>query len=266
MCSIAQAEAKVRLFVPADLAPGRPLALAEGQSHYLLRVMRLGAGDAIRVFNGRDGEWLARIERTQRATGTVVVERLVCPQQVESGPWLLFAPVKKSPTDYIVEKAAELGAMRIWPVMTERTIVHRVNVARLRAIAVEATEQCGRLTVPDIMPAAALSELVAGWPRERALLVAHPGADERAQSILGALASLLPPSSASHTPLPAGFLVGPEGGLTPRELDVLASLPCAKVVRLGARTLRAETAAAALLACWQAVVGDWRDGGTPPAR
>lgn len=265
MCSAAQADVKVRLFVAADLAPGRSIALTEGQSHYLLRVMRLGIGDAIRVFNGRDGEWLARIERAQRATGTVAVEQLLRPQEAENGPWLIFAPVKKSAIDYIVEKASELGAARIWPVMTERTIVHRVNAARLRAVAVEAAEQCERLTVPEVLPAAPLSELVAGWPRERPLLVAHSGADGWAQPILGALTSLRPASWASTTPLPAGFLVGPEGGLTPGELDVLASLPCAKVVCLGARTLRAETAAAAVLACWQALAGEWQGGGSPPA-
>lgn len=263
----AQAEAKVRLFVSSDLGSGHVLSLSGGQTHYLARVMRLGAGETIRIFNGRDGEWLSRIDRMQRASATVTAERLVRTQEPENGPWLVFAPVKKSATDYLVEKATELGAGRIWPVMTERTIASRVNVSRLQAIAVEAAEQCGRLTVPEVLPAATLSTLIAEWPRERPLLVAHARADERAQPILQALASLAPPASASPSPsFPAGLLVGPEGGLTDPELDILATLPCAKVVHLGARTLRAETAAAALLACWQAVAGDWRDGGAPPPR
>lgn len=260
-----QAEPRVRLFVPADLGAGRSLALAEGQAHYLARVMRLGAGDAIRIFNGRDGEWLARIERMQRATVMVMVGQLLRAQSPESGPWLVFAPVKKSAADYIVEKATELGAARIWPVITERTIASRVPVARLQATAVEAAEQCGRLTVPEILLPATLSELVAGWPPERPLLVAHPGAHAQARLILDVLAPFASNASGPALPSP-GLLVGPEGGLTASEVDVLATLPCAKVVHLGPRTLRAETAVAALLACWQAVAGDWRDGNAPPKR
>jgi 16S rRNA (uracil1498-N3)-methyltransferase len=262
--SPARGEANVRLFVAGDLAAGVPVTLADGQAHYLARVMRLRAGDAIRVFNGRDGEWLARIGGMERARPAVAVERLLRPQGLESGPWLVFAPVKKSPTDYVVEKATELGVEVVRPVLTERTIVDRVNAGRLRARAIEAAEQCERLTVPDVLPAAHLAELVAAWPRERPLLVAHPCAPEQAQSLLDVLASLASPAAASPPPA-AGFLIGPEGGLSHRDLDILAALPCAKVVRLGARTLRAETAAAAVLACWQAVVGDWRGGGFPPA-
>lgn len=257
-------EARVRLFVVGDLVAGAPVTLADGQAHYLARVMRLRVGDVIRVFNGRDGEWLARIGGMERAGPAVAVERLVRPQQPERGPWLLFAPVKKSPTDYIVEKAAELGAERIRPVLTERTMVDRVNIERLRARATEAAEQCERLTVPDVPPPAPLAELVAAWPRERPLLVAHPCAPEEAQSLFDAL-TLLVPRAAALPPLAAAFLIGPEGGFSHSDLDILAALPCAKVVRLGPRTLRAETAAAAVLACWQAVVGDWRGGGSPPA-
>lgn len=253
--------------MPADLGPDGALTLSDAQTHYLANVMRLGVGAAVRVFNGRDGEWLGRIERIQKPAATVALDRLVRAQRPEPGPWLLFAPVKKTATDYIVEKGTELGAGRLWPVTTERTVASRVNVARLQATATEAAEQCGRLTVPDVTPPATLSALVSEWPRERALLVAHARADGQALPILDALSPGVAPE-AVHGPaspsLPAGILVGPEGGLTDRELDVLASLPCAKVVHLGPRTLRAETAAAALLACWQAVAGDWRDGGAPP--
>jgi 16S rRNA (uracil1498-N3)-methyltransferase len=263
--ALAQAEGRVRLFVGADLGEGRSLALTEGQAHYLANVMRLASGDAVRVFNGRDGEWLARIERKQRAAATATVERRLRAQEADAGPWLIFAPVKKAATDYIVEKATELGAGRIWPVMTERTIAARVALARMQATAVEAAEQCGRLTVPEIAAPSTLSQLSADWPPERALLLAHPPGSGRPQpvrEVMSALAS----SAAASLPPAVGLLVGPEGGLTPGELDVLASLPCAKVVHLGPRTLRAETAVAALLACWQCLAGDWRDGGTPPGR
>lgn len=263
--ALAQVEGRVRLFVDADLGQGRSLALTEGQAHYLANVMRLASGGAVRVFNGRDGEWLARIERMQRAAAAVTVERRLRAQEPDAGPWLIFAPVKKSATDYIVEKATELGAGRIWPVMTERTIAARVAMARVRATAVEAAEQCGRLTVPEIEAPSTLAQLVADWPPERALLLAQPPETRRPQpvrEVMSALAS----SAAASLPPAVGLLVGPEGGLTPGELDVLASLPCAKVVHLGPRTLRAETAVAALLACWQCLAGDWRDGETPPRR
>lgn len=262
--ALAQAEGRVRLFVDADLGQGRSLALTEGQAHYLANVMRLASGDAVRVFNGRDGEWLARIERMQRAAAALTVERRLRAQEAEAGPWLVFAPVKKSATDYIVEKATELGAGRIWPVMTERTIAARVALARMQATAVEAAEQCGRLTVPEIAAPSTLPQLVADWPPERALLLAQPPGSAQPQPVREVMSALA--AAAASLPPAIGLLVGPEGGLTPGELDVLASLPCAKVVHLGPRTLRAETAVAALLACWQCLAGDWRDGGTPPRR
>jgi 16S rRNA (uracil1498-N3)-methyltransferase len=255
---------RVRLFVGADLAEGRSLALTDAQAHYLANVMRLGPGDPVRVFNGRDGEWLGRIERMQRAAALRLEQRLRA-QQAEGGPWLVFAPVKKSATDYIVEKATELGAGRILPVMTERTIAARVPLARMQATAIEAAEQCGRLTLPDVAAPCTISQLVADWPRERPLLLAHPPDSGRAEPVVQAISAVAASAPASTRPA-AGLLVGPEGGLTHGEVDVLASLPCAKVVHLGPRTLRAETAVAALLACWQSLAGDWRDGGTPPRR
>jgi 16S rRNA (uracil1498-N3)-methyltransferase len=259
----AHVDGRVRLFVDADLDQGRLLALTGSQAHYLANVMRLASGAPMRVFNGRDGEWLARIERIQRAATVVAVEQRLRAQDPEAGPWLVFAPVKKSATDYIVEKATELGAGRIWPVMTERTIAARVALARMQATAIEAAEQCGRLTVPEIAPPRTLSQLTADWPPERELLLAHPqgsGLARPAGEIMSAMASRAPAS----LPPAVALLVGPEGGWSPCELDVLARLPCAKVVHLGPRTLRAETAVAALLACWQCLAGDWRDGGSLP--
>lgn len=261
----AHAHGRVRLFVSADLGEGRSLALTEGQAHYLANVMRLGVGDPLRVFNGRDGEWLGRIERMQRAAATVRLEQRLRIQEAEAGPWLIFAPVKKSATDYIVEKATELGAGRILPVMTERTIAARVPLARMQATAIEAAEQCGRLTVPEIAGPCTIPQLVADWPRERPLFVAHPPGRGNAEPVVEAMSAMAASAPASTQPA-AGLLVGPEGGLTRGEVDVLASLPCAKVVHLGPRTLRAETAVAALLACWQSLAGDWRYGGTPPGR
>lgn len=244
--------AKVRLFVPDDLVPGAEVALKAGQAHYLLRVMRLSTGEAIRLFNGRDGEWLGRIETAGRAAASVGIERRIRAQETEYGPWLAFAPVKKSATDYIVEKATELGASRLLPVVTERTVAQRVNVERLRAIAIEAAEQCGRLSVPDLAAPVGVSAFVATWPPRRPLLIAHPRAEGPNPSLLDALARPRVGAAPGLPATPPGFLIGPEGGLGVAELDSLSHLPCAKVVSLGPRILRAETAAAAVLAVWQA--------------
>jgi 16S rRNA (uracil1498-N3)-methyltransferase len=262
---LAHAEGRVRLFVGADLDEGSSLALTEAQAHYLANVMRLGAGDPVRVFNGRDGEWLGRIARMQRAAAAVRVEQRLRAQDAETGPWLVFAPVKKSATDYIIEKATELGAGRLLPVMTERTVAARVPLARMQATAIEAAEQCGRLTVPEIAAPCTIPQLVADWPRHRLLLLAHAPDRGRAQPVVDAISAVAVSVPVSNQPA-AGLLVGPEGGLTASEVDVLASLPCAKVVHLGPRTLRAETAVAALLTCWQCLAGDWREGGTSPGR
>ncbi len=246
---------KIRLFVSAALAAGDGVELNPGQTHYLLRVMRLSPREPIRLFNGRDGEWLGSLAPGGRGKAAVEIERLIRAQDVEDGPWLAFAPVKKSPTDFIVEKATELGVSRFLPVLTERTVPQRVNIERLHAIAVEAAEQCGRLSVPEIAAPVALPQFAATWPAQRALFVAHPHAQTAALPLLDALTEHRRSGtrSASASGLPAGFFIGPEGGLTSAELDGLAGLPCAKVVRLGPRTLRAETAAVAVLAVWQAL-------------
>ncbi len=246
---------KIRLFVSAALAAGIGVELNPGQAHYVLRVMRLAPRQRIRLFNGRDGEWLGSLAPGGRAKVTVEIEKMIRAQDVEDGPWLAFAPVKKSPTDVIVEKATELGVSRILPVLTERTVAHRVNIERLHAIAVEAAEQSGRLSVPEIAAPVALPLLTATWPAPRALFVAHPCAQRAPLPLLDALAGHRHSGnwSASASGPPPGFLIGPEGGLTSAELDGLAGLPCAMVVRLGPRTLRAETAAVAVLAVWQAL-------------
>jgi 16S rRNA (uracil1498-N3)-methyltransferase len=215
--------------------------------------MRLGAGDAVLLFNGRDGEWEARVAETGRRRASLTVERRVRPQAPEPDPWLAFAPIKRGRLDLLVEKAVELGAARLIPVLTGQTAAARVNVPRLKAIAAEAAEQCGRLSVPEIAEPAALESLVAGWPGERRLLVLDESGGGRpiAEALAGAAAA--PPAP--------GFLVGPEGGFRASELDLLRRLPFVVPVSLGPRVLRAETAAVAALACWQALAGDWRADG-----
>ena len=244
-----------RLFVEADLAAGAVLGLAPAAAHYLAHVLRAKSGEAVLVFNGRDGEWRARIEGFGRRARLAVGDPLRR-QRPEPDLWLAFAPIKRAPIDRLVQMATELGAAKLIPVFTRFTAVARVNVARLRANSIEAAEQCGRLTVPAVAEPIGLAALVHDWPSARPLLVL----DETGQgaSIGDVLAG---PTLAGATA--GAILAGPEGGFAAAELDALHVLPFVSRVRLGPRILRADTAALAALACWQAWIGDWRD---PPRR
>jgi 16S rRNA (uracil1498-N3)-methyltransferase len=241
-----------RLYVPDDLRLGGSLSLAEGQAHYLRNVLRLGPGAALALFNGRDGEWLGRIDGIAKAKCSIVLDAQTRPQREEPDLWLVFAPVKRARIDYLVEKATELGVAALCPVRTERTVVERVNLERLRANAVEAAEQTERLTVPVIHPPDRLSALISRWPPERRLVVC----DERGRAppIADVVAGLRDRPASG-----AAVLIGPEGGFTETELDGLANLPFVNPVSLGPRVLRADTAALAALAVFQALAGDWRD-------
>jgi len=219
---------------------GATFALSPGQAHYLGAVMRRAVGDKVRLFNGRDGEWSARLESLRKDKASVTVLDRVRPQEQEPDVWLAFAPLKRDATDLVVEKATELGVSVIIPVMTERTNAARVNVERLRAIAVEAAEQCERLTVPEVREAVTLETLVAGWPAERALVVAleRTGAPALGPRLRGNGGTCL--------------LVGPEGGLSGLDRALVMSCPGVRPVSLGPRILRAETAAIVGLALLQA--------------
>lgn len=247
---------KIRLFVEASLAAGARVDLSPDQAHYAGRVMRLGPGDALALFNGRDGEWRGCVARLDRKGGEAVAEERLRSQTAGSDLWLLFAPLKKTATDFLVEKATELGVARLVPVFTRRTAAERINRERLRARAVEAAEQCERLDVPEVVAAATLDRLLAEWPAGRRLFVA----DEQGGGTPAAEAFASGPQDApAHA-----FLIGPEGGFERSELDALGRLPFVSRVTLGPRILRAETAALAMLACWQAIAGDGRS--QPPAR
>ena len=238
-----------RLFIEEPLAAGAVLALAPPQAHYVTRVMRRGPGDALLLFNGRDGEWRAEIEAARKGCTATVVER-TRPQAAGPDVWLVFAPVKRAPIDLIATKATELGVAALCPVITRHTDARRVNLDRLRANAVEAAEQCGRLDVPDCRAPAAFDDLVAGWPDgRRALLCDETGGGA---PIAEALAE-----AAREPATPWAIVTGPEGGFADDEIQALGALPGALRVGLGPRILRAETAALAALACWQAALGDW---------
>jgi 16S rRNA (uracil1498-N3)-methyltransferase len=239
-----------RLFVTAPLKPGVTVLLDSDQVHYLRGVLRLGPGGTLALFDGRAGEWLAVIDTLGKHAGTARLERQTRPQIEESPLWLLFAPVKRTGIDLIVEKATELGVTRLLPVFTRRTNVARVNTERLRAVAREAAEQCRRLGVPDIAEPERLDQALAAFPADRRLLLCdESGTAPPIKDVLG------------QGPAPLGTLVGPEGGFAPDELDGLRKLPFVTPVSLGPRILRAETAAFSALAVIQALTGDWATGG-----
>jgi 16S rRNA (uracil1498-N3)-methyltransferase len=240
-----------RLFVEADLSAGSEAPLGEAQVHYLRHVMRRPEGSPLVLFNGRDGEWRATFEgRSKKAAVARVAER-TREQVAEPDVWLCFAPLKRARIDYVAEKATELGVAVLQPVVTHHTIVERVNLERLRANALEAAEQTERLSVPEIRPPVELTRLLGDWPAGRRLLVC----DETGAGppIAEALAGL---DAAART-APWAIVIGPEGGFDAAELAALRRMKDVMAVGLGPRILRADTAALAALACWQALVGDW---------
>ena len=238
----------IRLFLPHDLAPGAELSLDAGQSRYLAAVMRLTAGDELLVFNGRDGEWRARVASVGKRAVTLQAEARARPQATGPDLDLVIALVKRARLETIVEKAAELGARRVRPVITERTNADHTRVDRLQAIAVEAAEQTGRLDVPQVLEPMKLEKLIEGWEPGRRLLFCDEAGD--ALPVLPALKD--------QADAPWAILIGPEGGFSPRERQILRSLNFATPATLGPRILRADTAAISALALWQAVLGDWR--------
>jgi 16S rRNA (uracil1498-N3)-methyltransferase len=231
-----------RLFVRTALAQGARFELDAGQANYLGNVLRLTEGAAVLLFDGSSGEWQARIAEAGKKRMVLAVEHSTRQPETVPDLWLAFAPVKRTQTDWLVEKATELGVARLVPVLTQRTIVERVKLERLEAIAIEAAEQCGRTIVPGIAEPLPLARLLAD--NDRQLYFADEGGGE--------------PIGKALAPGAATFLTGPEGGFTEEERAAIRALPGAVAVSLGPRILRAETAALAALAAYMAIAGDWR--------
>ncbi|MER9704390.1 16S rRNA (uracil(1498)-N(3))-methyltransferase [Mesorhizobium sp. M0204] len=236
-----------RLFVPDGLGPDIEFDVGPQQSHYLSHVLRLGEGAEILVFNGRDGEWSAAIAAKSKKALRLKLLALQRPQPPLPDLVYCFAPLKQGRLDYLVQKAVEMGAGILQPVITQHTQVAKPGIERLRANVVEAAEQCGILAVPELREAEKFERLLAGWDRERRLIFC----DEDAST---------------NNPLPAlqavregklGLLVGPEGGFSDEERRMLRALPFVTAIPLGPRILRADTAAVTALALIQATIGDW---------
>ena len=232
-----------RLFVRVPLAEGASVELDAGQANYLGNVMRLGEGEQVLLFDGQSGEWIARIVERGKKRMVLAVEQRTREQEKVPDLWLAFAPVKRAQTDWLVEKATELGIARLLPVTTQRTIVERVKLERLQAIAIEAAEQCNRTSVPAIDAPQSLAAFLK-LHQDRRLYFADEGGGEMAAT--------------AFEPGPATLLTGPEGGFTDDERAAIRAGPNTTAISLGPRILRAETAALAAVAAWMACAGDWR--------
>lgn len=242
-------KAKIRLYVADKLCEGMELSLNEKQAHYLTNVMKLAIGDSLLAFDNASGEFECEIVSASKKNCTIKVceqtrEFTKCPDI-----WLLFAPVKKDQTDFIIQKATELGVSVIQPVITTRTIADKVKIERFEAQSIEACEQCRRVDLPHIYEALPLNKVIDNWDKKRTLYFM----DETLQSQPVAIA--FDPEQKK-----AAILVGPEGGFSEEELSRLRQLPFSKGVTMGKRILRAETAVAAALSCWQMIAGDWNEG------
>ena len=237
-----------RLYVTCPLNENAVVGLESNQAHYLRAVLRLTTGAFVTLFNGVDGEWLAKIDGMGKSWSSLVMVNKLRDQIDTADLWLLFAPIKKTRLSMIIEKAVELGVTKILPTLTERTNVERVRTPRLTATAIEAAEQCERLDIPEIIEPAKLDKILESWDKTRILLVCAE---------FGEVTPITQTLKALENKGNVAFLIGPEGGFSKLELEKLSNHSFVIFVGLGPRILRAETAVISALACWQSIRGDW---------
>ncbi len=230
-----------RLFIATTLSDGAEIALDPAQANYLVNVMRLKPGDAVRCFDDVSGEWAAELALAGKRDARLRMVAHLASREPVPDLWLVAAPIKRQRIDWMAEKACELGVARFLPVTTRRSVIDRLNLDRLRAHMIEAAEQCGRTALPSLAEPVKLDTLLRNWPAERTLYFADETGGER----------FVP------APGPAAILIGPEGGFDPAERDAIRALPQARAISLGPRILRAETAALAAVTLWMAAAGDW---------
>ncbi|WDI32506.1 16S rRNA (uracil(1498)-N(3))-methyltransferase [Hyphococcus flavus] len=251
-----------RLYIDAPLEAGAAAPLDNAQAHYLKNVLRRNEGDEVRLFNGRDGEFTGEIAELKKKGGLVALKEQTRAQTSEPDITLLFAPVKRGALENIIQKATELGARKFQPIITERTVAPKLNVERLQAIAVEAAEQSGRLTVPSVVAPMKLNQALANWPEETRLVFCDEAGDDENEEWGGREGRAAPMLEAlkdvDRNAVSWVLLTGPEGGFTPDERRALRDKAFVTPVTLGPRILRADTAVISALTLWQAALGDWR--------
>ena len=242
---MARKSSRIRLYLDHPLGAGQRVVLSREQAHYLFGVMRLALGDVVSVFNGADGEWQAEAAEASKKGGVLACVAQSAPQITPPDVWLVFAPIRKERTSFVVEKATELGAARIVPIQTEYTqAANRVRQDKLQAHALEAAEQCGATFVPPVDEVTKLGKLLDGWDPARRILFCD-------EAMVGQRPTLPTDSG------PWAIFIGPEGGFSDSERDRLRAMACAHPISLGPRILRADTAAVAALTLWQNALGDW---------
>lgn len=234
-----------RLFVGDPLAAGAMVRIEGNPAHYLARVMRVAPGDAVILCDDLTGEWAARVAEVGKRDVALEITGMLRAREAVPDLWLCAALLKKDRFDLILEKATELGAARIQPLVTRRCVADKLNLDRARAITIEAAEQCARTALPQLAEPVGLDALLAGWPEGRALFFADENGGEPAAQAF----------QAHHGP--AAILTGPEGGFDEAERERIRAHPAARAITLGPRILRGETAAIAALAAWMATAGDW---------
>lgn len=238
--------ANIRLFIEDNIALNNTLTIEEKQAHYLINVMKQRVGNVIQLFNNKDGEFDAEIINVSKKNVEVLITKKTKDYSVSPDIWLLFAPLKKDQTDFVIQKATELGVRKIIPTITSRTNSEKVRIERFISQSIEAAEQCRRVDLPEISPAISLEKILQSWDKERTLYFM----DETGKgiNIIKAFSTKSPKSA---------ILVGPEGGFDKKELEILEKLDYTQGVTMGNRILRAETAVVAAISCWQAISGDW---------
>jgi 16S rRNA (uracil1498-N3)-methyltransferase len=237
--------AKTRLFIDDELKVAAVLLIDQNQGHHLVNVLRLKLTDYITIFNGRSGEWLAEITKVGKGKAMVTVREQIAEQTSGSDLWYIFAPLKKARIDYMMQKATELGVSAICPVLTKRTNLDRLKPEKLLANVVDAAEQCGRMSIPKIDVMTPLTQLLKDWPRDRILIFCDEAGDAMAMQDL-------PKNNKKWA-----VLIGPEGGFTAEERQMIRDHENSIAVTLGPRILRADTAAVTVIALWQSFLGDW---------
>ncbi|MBL4800844.1 MAG: 16S rRNA (uracil(1498)-N(3))-methyltransferase [Emcibacter sp.] len=248
---------KARLYVENDLSADTEIVLAGHQGLHLVNAMGLKEKDLILLFNGRDGEWLAEIIKAGKDRATIQVQEIIVEQREEPDLWYLFAPIKRARLDYMVQKATELGVSLLQPVMTERTKLDRLKEDEIRLTAIEAAEECERFTVPTVEPMITLENLLANWPEDRLMMFCdEEGHAERNVFPVGR--AIQEVGAWQDRPKKWAILIGPEGGFSPEERDLIRSKAYVVPVTLGPRILQADTAAIVAISLWQSFAGDWQ--------